>query len=202
MSLSAQLCACGCGKLTQHAKRTHSRYGHVKNQPLKYVCHHGNKNRRTDVLFRIQRKIKISAAGCHLWTGSKNSQNGYGAINIEGHAVSVVKTLWELKIGKVPEGLELLHSCDVRQCVNLDHTFLGTQKDNMQDMISKGRQNWVSSPGIRNGRAKLTETQVEYIKTIDFTKTTKTAIAKELKISRTVITDILKGKLWRCLDAA
>jgi hypothetical protein len=52
--------------------------------------------------------------------------------------------------GPVPSGMLILHKCDVRGCVNPDHLFLGTAKDNTRDMMTKGRENFVG--GLRNSR--------------------------------------------------
>jgi HNH endonuclease len=46
---------------------------------------------------------------------------------------------WERRFGPIPEGLVIMHVCDNRACKNLDHLVLGTQGDNVRDMITKGR---------------------------------------------------------------
>jgi hypothetical protein len=79
--------------------------------------------------------------GCHLWEGSI-SPNGYGVHTFYGRTQSTHRAAWEEANGQIPAGLNVLHSCDVRRCLNPEHMFLGTKKDNTADMISKGRQNW------------------------------------------------------------
>jgi hypothetical protein len=49
---------------------------------------------------------------------------------------------WEMHFGPIPEGMLVLHHCDVRRCVRPDHLFLGTARDNTRDMIAKGRGFW------------------------------------------------------------
>lgn len=88
--------------------------------------------------------VKGEGDECWLWTGSKG-KSGYGVIGqsrsdgggiLKSHRVS-----WEIANGPITNGLWVLHKCDVRLCVNPDHLFLGTPKDNTQDCVRKGRHN-------------------------------------------------------------
>lgn len=79
--------------------------------------------------------------GCHIWVGGKRAGR-YGAFKFEGIQVSAHRFAYELAHGPVAEWLCVLHKCDNGLCVNPDHLFLGTQADNVDDMISKGKQNF------------------------------------------------------------
>ncbi len=100
--------------------------------------------------------------GCIIWTGTRNDK-GYGAISWgtnnrgkrEAHRVA-----WELSNGPIPDGLCVLHRCDVRSCVAIEHLFLGTKTDNNADRVSKNR----SAKGENNGSAKLTHEVVRQIR--------------------------------------
>ena len=77
--------------------------------------------------------------GCWEWTGSCGAK-GYGQVGVKGKNLRTHRVSWELTNGKIPEQLIVCHHCDNPKCVRPDHLFLGTNKDNTQDMLSKGRQ--------------------------------------------------------------
>jgi len=97
--------------------------------------------RRIPLVDRFWSKVKPQK-GCWLWLGKKNAL-GYGILdpNIRAHRIA-----WELMRGPIPNGLCVLHCCDNPGCMNPDHLFLGSQLDNIDDMVSKGRQR----PTLRN----------------------------------------------------
>lgn len=76
--------------------------------------------------------------GCWLWTGSLNT-NGYGTVQHKGRMSLVHRLMCEFTTRRTQQGELVCHRCDVRWCVNPDHLFLGSFKDNMRDMAAKGR---------------------------------------------------------------
>jgi len=78
-------------------------------------------------------------SGCWLWEGSVDGC-GYGMIVRNGKTLKVHRLAWEeANRQSIPKGMRICHRCDVPACCNPDHLFLGTQQDNIADMVRKGR---------------------------------------------------------------
>lgn len=71
--------------------------------------------------------------------GGRTAARGYGQLKIEGRMRLAHRISWELANGPVPQGVDVLHSCDNPPCVRASHLFLGTQQDNAADMVRKSR---------------------------------------------------------------
>lgn len=150
---------------------------------------------RMPLIERLMAKVeKQDGDGCWLWAGGKNN-NGYGHIGRGGSGGKKVLThraSFEHFVGQIPDGLCVLHSCDIPACVNPDHLFLGTHKDNTADCVKKGR----FANGEANGMAKLTETDVRAILSLAPHGQSHQAIATRFGVARRTIADIMSGKTW------
>lgn len=111
----------------------------------KFHKYHG-----TSPEFRLMDRVKKTPT-CWLWQGQINSW-GYGQLMVEGKYLAAHRLSWTLKRGDIPEGKSVLHTCDVRNCVNPEHLYLGSHEENMADRKRRGR--YKPDPTAKNPRRK------------------------------------------------
>lgn len=93
-----------------------------------------------DVRARFERFVLRMDSGCWEWQGArKQGVRPYGFFSINGRQFTAHRVCWNLYRGAIPAGLHVCHHCDNPPCVNPEHLFLGTAKDNAQDKVKKGR---------------------------------------------------------------
>ncbi len=149
---------------------------------------------------RFWSKVKKSD-NCWEWQGA-TYRNGYGAFRESTKLNSVAhRTAYKISKGD-PGNLLVCHTCDNRLCVRPDHLFLGTQLDNMQDMIKKGRQalgkelNHPSQIGELNFAAKLTWDKVSLIRKLYNEGSKQADLMRQFEVSRNLIWLIVHNKIW------
>lgn len=159
--------------------------------------------------YLTNRSEKDELTGCIVWKLSV-ANHGYGQAywpafskNKSG-TISAHRLAYRAWCGEIPTGLLVLHKCDNRRCINPEHLFLGTNKDNSDDKIGKGRCNYgdhhgraISASLQNSGRAFLTP---EDVRAIRRTPQTHKSLAKKYGVHRTVVTQVKNGKSYRWVD--
>lgn len=144
---------------------------------------------------RFWEKVRKTES-CWLWMAHKNWQ-GYGSIRVGDRRVTAPRVSWELANGPIPEGMCVLHRCDNPVCVNPEHLFLGTQKDNMYDRTVKGRDYRGQHDGERNGNHKLAWDDVEAIRALYRVDIyTGAELAQAFQVATPTIDRIVYGRSW------
>jgi hypothetical protein len=127
---------------------------------------------------------------CWLWRGCA-SRKGYGGIQVNGKKLRANRVAFELTYGPIPDGLLVLHTCDVPTCVNPAHLYAGTHAQNMKDEVSRNRQ--AVQDGELGPNAKLTEAEVRCIYT---DARSQHVLAKAFGVSVMTISFIKRGITW------
>ena len=141
--------------------------------------------------------ISIDKNGCWNWTGSKNPE-GYGNVGIGSRKNGTHKTAKAHRVsffvfnGIDPDGLDVCHKCDNPSCINPDHLSLGTEKDNVRDMMEKGRGSHL--PPEKCSATKLTKEQVLQAKQLRKQGKSYYSMAKTFGVYRETIRQAVIGK--------
>jgi len=137
---------------------------------------------------------------CWIWQGNTD-RDGYGIKTIGRKQYRVSRVVYELMNSDVTLTIDkfVCHTCDNPLCCNPKHLFLGTNNDNTQDKIKKGRARYLS--GSDNPMAKLTQEQVEEIRRrYNNEKITQEALAQEYGVNNANIGCIVNNRSWKPLD--
>jgi hypothetical protein len=121
------------------------------------------------------------------------TETGYKKTRHNGKIWRSHRLAWTLVNGPIPEGMHICHSCDNRACSNVEHLFLGTHRDNMADMMKKGRQ----VKGEKNGQSKITTDQAIEIKSYLQQQCQHQDIATFMSVSLHIVRGISRGRNWR-----
>lgn len=145
----------------------------------------------TSLQERIGKKIKSAANGCWEWTASVTN-GGYGRIRLAGgggRTILAHRASWELRHGPIPSGMQVCHRCDNRKCVNPEHLFLGTAKENARDRDAKRRG--ADQRGEANGARRLTNVIVRTIRAARKGGASYREITVETGVPRSTINNVL-----------
>ncbi len=192
---SIQVPCPGCGQIL---KVPPNRLKRLKNN-TKIYC---SKKCRYDVerfgLHNIKNFYTIDENGRWNWTG-RLDDFGYGDLDYKNkhHKAHRVSFMLHNSLDKIPDDVEIMHSCDNRKCINYQHLSMGTHSENMRDCKNKGR----AARGELSGRAKLTEEQVREIFKLKWSgEKSVRQLAKDFQMGTSTINVICNGKSWKHLN--
>ena len=133
--------------------------------------------------------------GCIKCISHCKDSDGYTRIKYNGKPERLFRVIYMQKYGEIPKGMLIRHKCDNRWCCNIKHLEIGTPKDNVRDMIERGRDTYHKSKnvGIKNKASKLTEKQVEeiYLSNDSYSK-----LSKKYNVSKTNVSNIKNKIQW------
>lgn len=129
-------------------------------------------------------------SACVLWQG-RIASNGYGTLGKKlAHRIAL-----ERKLGRpISAGMDACHTCDVRGCVNEDHLYEGSRKQNMADCTERGRHN--KPRGEKHWCARLTDAQVAEIRARHANGEMQKSLAADFNINAATVSRIVRN-LWR-----
>jgi Autographiviridae endonuclease len=138
----------------------------------------------------------VSTDDCQEWDLGRTT-DGYGHLRLNGGYAYAHRLVWEEVNGPIPVGLFVLHRCDNPPCINIDHLFLGTQEDNVRDMVTKGRARGKVAPGEQNGMAKLTNDVVREIRRRSAAGVNYSRLASDYDVSKSLICAVVRRQTWK-----
>ncbi len=135
---------------------------------------------------RLLNRITIASNGCWVWQGCCGSHE-YGQLTFKRRGLLAHRASYEVHCGPIPKGQFVLHHCDNRFCINPDHLYLGSPRNNTDDMIARGR-GWLDN-GI-----KLTPEQLIEIKDLALSGLfTQDRIALAYEVAQATVSRIKNG---------
>lgn len=148
--------------------------------------------------------------GCIEWIGNRRP-DGYGRMHINGMDTAAHRAAWMLFRGEIPEAMFVCHHCDNPGCVNVEHLYIGTPQDNMDDMVRRGRDAAKKYPdkwprilqkmhsvtkvhkGDLNPNARITATDAAAIRA---SKEMTKVLVERYGVTRQTIQSIRRGDTW------
>ncbi len=136
-------------------------------------------------------------AGCQGYS-RKNNGTGYGRFEVRGHLTYAHRFSYELHKGPIPVGLQVRHKCDNCKCVNPSHLLLGTNHDNVRDMVSRGRARGNTKVfGEVHPKSVLSLAEVRKIRSRCARGSTYASVARVFGVNESTIARIVKRETWK-----
>lgn len=147
----------------------------------------------------LERSMPEPMSGCWLWLGYA-CHNGYGRVRFEGKSWLAHRVAWFAHHGPIPEGMHLCHKCDNPGCINPAHMFVGTQADNVRDMIRKGRENRDPRPYQRGELNQNSRITADVVRSILLSPLNQRDAAAAFGVAPSWVQRIRKREVWRHVD--
>ena len=180
-------CHCGCGQQTRKSPQT----------GLPCVFKQGHQSITDKFWSRVNKNGSIpehcpELGNCWEWMGAYTSK--YGSFtNGLGNRTRAHKASWLINNGNIPDGLWVLHKCDNPKCVRPEHLFIGTAKENTEDMNKKAR----GSYGENRPASKLTWNDVDEIRLKHSNGQAIRSLAREYNVSQRAMQAVVRKENWK-----
>jgi len=147
----------------------------------------------------LSQKVVVDSEGCHIFQHkAKSSYGGVGKTLVGKYfrASKAHQLSYLVHYGEYDRSCYVCHRCDVPSCVNPEHLFIGTPKQNTQDMISKGRRGYTGMLGEKHHKHKLTENEARFIR-VSKGFVADSVLAELFNVGKSNINNIRCGITWK-----
>lgn len=154
---------------------------------------------KTDDATRSRFFSKVSKGepgGCWHWNAAR-MQSGYGNFGIDNYVHKAHRVSYALHNGSIPEGLMVLHKCDNPRCVNPEHLYAGTAKQNSQDAVRRGRHSPGKVVGEASHLAKTTDVMVRNMAALHCAGFSEMDLVAMFGFSRSIVSSVIHGRAWK-----
>ncbi len=177
------LCLCGCNR-------------QVAKPGNRYLLGHSHIPHYPPVEERLRAQTQFGEGdACDTFIGH-HDKRGYGRIVYNGKQQLAHRVAWELANGPIQPGKNACHKCDNPSCVKVSHLFIGDQRDNALDMMSKGRGRYITHPGETHGMSKLNDNLVREIRQRAI-NTKHTILAADYSVTPATIGYVVRRVTWK-----
>jgi len=153
------------------------------------------KSKRQKLEERFWSKVDKSQGEEACWEWRSTVSRGRAMFHFEGRPVNAARVAYLLEVGEIPEGMEVCHHCDDMMCLNVRHLFLGTHKENMYDMVAKGRERYLKGEELPN--TKLTAEKVREIRKQASEGVPRKELARRYNVDVSTIHEVVNRKTWK-----
>jgi hypothetical protein len=145
----------------------------------------------TAIRFTAYTDSTAGPLACWPWTGARN-EHGYGLLRVDDRLEKAPRVALALDGRPVPPDMQACHECDNPACVNPKHLYVGTHRDNADDMLARGRPN----RGEKNGQARLTQERADAMRKDRATGWNYDELVAKYGVSKSTVSRVINRKNW------